>query len=62
MLKEKIVEQDESLKIVEWYVAVFEGGNDTRDIAEKLFKITKQHENLSASYKKLKADLEKKSK
>ena len=34
MLREKIIEHEKSLKIVDWYIDMFEEGRDTRAIAE----------------------------
>ena len=46
MLREKIIEHEKSLKIVDWYIDMFEEGRDTRAIAEQLSKLTKNHKKL----------------
>ena len=45
-LKEKIRQHEASLKVVDWYINVFERGCDTRDIAEQLVKQTQKHQKL----------------
>ena len=46
MLKAQNAKYKESLEVVDWYIDVFEGGQDTANIAKRLSKLMKQHNKL----------------
>ena len=44
--------QREELKIVDWYIEVLEGGNDTREIVKSFSKLKKDHAKLLVEHEK----------
>ena len=53
-LKMKCSKYEESLKVVDWYIGVFENGMDTRGMAEELVKQANRYKKLDNNYEKLK--------
>ena len=60
MLKAQVAKYEESLEVVDWYIDVFEGGQDTANIAKRMSKLMKRHEKLSSKFTKFKAESEQK--
>ena len=56
MLKAQVAKYEESLEVVDWYIDVFEGGQDTANIAKRMSKLMKRHEKLSSKFTKFKAE------
>ena len=56
MMKEKLEQNETSLQLLDWYINVFENGDDTRDISKKLQILTKQHDQLQSKFTKYKAE------
>ena len=45
-LQKKLGQKVEELKIVDWYIEIFEDGLDTRDIVKHYNKLKKDHASL----------------
>ena len=51
-LQNRVNHQREELKIVDWYIDVLEGGNDTREIVKNFSKLKKDHAKLLVEHEK----------
>ena len=56
MMKEKLEQHETSLELVDWYINVFENGDDTRGISKRLQILTKEHEKLQSKFTRHKAE------
>ena len=56
MLKEKLEQHEASLELVDWYINVFENGDDTRGISKRLQILTKEHGILQSKFTRHKAE------
>ena len=56
MMKEKLEQHETSLELVDWYINVFENGDDTRGISKRLQILTKEHEKLQSKFARHKAE------
>ena len=52
-LKEKVSRYEKELELVQWYVKVFEDGQDTREIVKLYIELKKEHELLKETTSKL---------
>ena len=55
-MKEKLEQHETSLELVDWYINVFENGDDTRGISKRLQILTKEHEKLQSKFARHKAE------
>ena len=55
-MKEKLEQHETSLELVDWYINVFENGDDTRGISKRLQILTKEHEKLQSKFTGHKAE------
>ena len=61
-LKKKVAQYEKELEIVNWYVDVFEDGNDTKEIVQQFYEHKKEHELLKEKTGKIIATLTKQNK
>ena len=61
-LKKKVAQYEKELEIVNWYVEVFEDGNDTKEIVQQFYEHKKEHELLKEKTGKIIAKLTKQNK
>ena len=57
-LQALVKDKNERLEVVDWYINMFENGQDTRRIAKELFKLSKKHKKLQKEYDLTKNELE----
>ena len=48
-LTSKIIQLEEDLKVVQWYMEVFESGIDTKDVCKEFTALQSEHKKLKKS-------------
>ena len=61
-LKKKVAQYEKELEIVNWYVDVFEDGNDTKEIVQQFYEHKKEHKLFKEKTEKIIATLTKQNK